>query len=286
MNHIAQLIDAVHILCSSKITFDKFQTAKRSLNSFVDKFEVLYGEYRMVFNVHLLKHLADCVRSIGPLQMYSNYNFEDHIGHLVGLTKGTTDTASQICEKYLMEKNCLMNHSQKSTIFQTFYEQINGKRKFSTCRNLAGHILIGKTKKQTSLTDEDKLLLSKTLKLPKNCIVDKYDAVLLNSKTYYEVTPTMKKRTNDSFLFNLETKRFAEINAIIVVNENVHMLINEKFQVLNEGNMSCKSNIYLKVTEFNRKRILNPQFVGPKFALVKFDDVITCSEFPNTCERN
>lgn len=86
----------------------------------MDSFEFLYGQSNMMFNVHLLKHLADCVRSIGPLHTYSNYNFEDHIGHLVALQNGTTDVVSQVCEKYLMEKN-ILNHLGKSTIFREYY---------------------------------------------------------------------------------------------------------------------------------------------------------------------
>lgn len=85
LDHLAQLIDATHILCGSKISFERLREARTLLSSFVDNFEPLYGESNMVFNIHLLTHLADCVRFIGPLFAYSNYNFEDQIGHLVSL---------------------------------------------------------------------------------------------------------------------------------------------------------------------------------------------------------
>lgn len=101
---MAQLIDATHILCSSKISREKLQLAQNLLCSFVQDFEILYGESNMYFNIHLLLHLTDCVRFIGPLFAYSNYSFEDNIGHLVKLHKGTTDVASQISEKYILEK--------------------------------------------------------------------------------------------------------------------------------------------------------------------------------------
>lgn len=134
---------------------------------------------------------------------------------------------------------------------------------------------------------EDKLLVISTLSLPNNLYdVVEYDAMLLNSKVYYENSCMSQKRTSDSFLFNLESKKFAEIDAIIVTNENVHILINEKFEVLYDGNYTCKSSIYLKEIESPCKKILDPKSIGAKFALIKFDDIITCSEFPNMCERN
>lgn len=76
------------------ISNEQLQEAKQLLNSIVDEFEILYGESNMVFNVHLLRHLADCEEAIDPLSCYSTYVFEDFIGHLISLHKGTTDVTS------------------------------------------------------------------------------------------------------------------------------------------------------------------------------------------------
>lgn len=282
---MAQLIDSIHILCASKITFEQLQEAKQSLSSFVNNFEVLYGESNMVFNVHLLKHLADCVHSIGPLHTYSNYIFEDHIGHLVALQKGTTDVASQVCEKYLMEKN-LLNHLSKSTNFRGFYEEISSKHRFSKCFKLAGHVMIRKLKQFSVLTIQDRSLIYDVLELSTYDDIHEYQAMLLNSKVYYDVRNNLKKKTYDSFLFNLESKKFAEIESIFVVNDNVYVLINEKFEVIQSDTWNCKSNICLKETEFPCKKVLIANLIGPKFALVKFEESITCTKFPNMCERN
>lgn len=279
------LIDAIHILCGSKISFDEFQNAKKLLTLFVHKFEDLYGESNMVFNVHLLKHLPDCVRSIGPLHTYSNYSFEDHIGHLVRLQHGTTDVASQVSEKYLMEKN-MYNYGHQSTIFREFYDEISSKKKFSICRKIAGHAMIRKANKQSTLTVEDKNIILNSVNLPSNYDIEEYDAMLLDGKVYYEINSNSKKKTYDSLLYNLDNKQFGEIDAIISIDENVYILINEKFEVSNEENFTCKSNICLKEIDSIIKKLLSPNLVGPKFAMVKFDNIITCSKFPNMCERN
>lgn len=281
---MAKLIDAMHILCGENISPNKIQEADNLLRSFVNEFESLYGEHKMVFNVHLLLHLADCVRNLGPLHMYSNYHFEDHIGHLVSLHKGTTDVADQICEKYLLEKN-MFHHLSRSPMAQKFYDDINCKHKFKNARKIARHVLLGKPTK-SKISENEKALIAIQLNIPYDFKLEEYDAVLLNSQFFYESISKLDKHTSDSFIFNSESKRFAQIDSIFVVDNNLHILINEKFELKVDASYKCKSNIPLKELTSNRKTVLSPLNVGPKYAFVKFENSITCSKFPNMIERN
>lgn len=285
LKHLIRLIDATHILCSSNISFEKLDEADKLLNTFVDDFELLYGEYKMVFNVHLLKHLANCVKFIGPLFCYSNYNFEDHIGHLVGMHKGTTDVTSQISEKYLLEK-CIFHYLDQSSVFRDYYENINSKHRYKTSRKIAGSLVIGNKKKR--LSGQEKLLIVDSLNLPNISEVEEYDSMLLNNKVYNEIESiTLHKKTNDSFVFNTENKSFAVIESIFVINEKIYILANEKFeQIISNERNHCKSNIFLKTIDFDRKNIYEVKFIGPKFALIQFNETIACSAFPNMIERN
>lgn len=78
LQHFALLADAIYILLKTEITNEEFQHASRNLEKFVIDFEKLYSKNKMLYNVHLLKHLADTVKESGPLWAYSNFNFEDH----------------------------------------------------------------------------------------------------------------------------------------------------------------------------------------------------------------
>lgn len=251
------------------------------MNTFVDEFELLYGESRMVYNIHLLKHLANCVKFNGPLFCYSNYNFEDHIGHLVDMHKGTTDVINQINEKYLLEK-CIFHYLNQSSIFRNYYEHINSKHRYNTSRKISGSLVIGNSKKR--LSEQEKLLIFDKLNLPNTSKVEEYDSMLLNNRVYYEIESiTLHKRTNDSFIFNTENKVFAVIESIFVINENIYILANEKFEQISS---KCKSNRLLKKLDSCRKNIYVANSIGPKYAFIQFDDTIACSEFPNVVERN
>lgn len=282
---MAKLVDATHILCGTRISFEKIDEANGLLTSFSDSFEDLYGEINSVSNVHILRHLADCVKFIGPLFAYSNYHFEDYIGHLVSLHKGTTDVTSQIAEKYLLEKN-LFFHLASSPIVKDFCEDIDKKHKFSVCRKVDGCIVIGKPKKKLTLNDHEKTLILSNLKIANDAKIEEYDSMLLNCKVFYETIDKPCKRTDDSFIYILASNKFARIKSIFVIHEKLFLLADEKYEVLSDSTNKCKSIRYLKESEVNHQSVLRPTSVGPKFALVQFENIITCAEFPNMHERD
>lgn len=283
LNHLSQLIDAIHILCSNRITSRDLETAERMLTSFIENFEIFYGESNVVFNVHLARHLIDCVKFLGPLFTYSNYCFEDHIGHLLSLQKGTTDVAIQICEKYIMEKH-LLQILPNSPIAYDFFKEIESKHKFPISEKVDGSVVIGKAIK---VCGNDLAYIKNILNIEDDSSiqVNKYSSVLLNSNVFYEISHCLNKRTDDTFIFNTMSEKFAIIESILVIQNKLYFLVNEKFEKL-EDECQCMSMIYLKISEFPQFKLIQSQFIGPKFAFVKFGDVTACSKFPNMFERN
>lgn len=285
MNHLSLLIDAMHILCSKRISQQELETAGRLLSSFTENFEILYGQSNVVFNIHLARHLTDCVKFLGPLFAYSNYPFEDNIGHLISLQNGTTDVTTQICGKYIMEKN-LAQILPNSTIATEFYKEIDSKHKYPNSTKIEGNLLIGR---ERNVSGDVLSFIVRILNLEdsnlEDIIVNEYNAVLMNSNVFYEASHCVKKRTDDTFIFNLKSNKFAIIKKILVIADKLFFFINEKFDIVQDENR-CKSIIYLKNTEFSDYKIIESEFVGPKFAYVQFDDVKICAKFPNMIERN
>lgn len=235
----------------------------------------------MVFNIHLANHLADCVKFLGPLFAYSNYCFEDNIGHLISLKNGTTDVATQICGKYIMGKN--LAHILPSSIVATeFYKEIDSKHKYPISTKLGEILMIGRAR---NVSDEIFSIILQMLNIEDDNSVIEYSAVLLNNNVFYEAEHCGKKRTNDTFIFNTNSNKFAIIKKILVVANEIFFLINENFEEVQNQNR-CKSIIYLKNTECSEYKIIDCAFVGPKFAFIEFDDIKMCAKFPNMIERN
>lgn len=117
VKHIRLLSAAVYILLQKSITNEEVDRAERMLESFVQQHQVLFGKQNMVMVAHLLKHLAESVRQLGPLWCHSAFPFERNNGYLLKLVSGTTDVLHQISSKYCLSKsvnnqNC---HGKAST---------------------------------------------------------------------------------------------------------------------------------------------------------------------------
>lgn len=239
----------------------------------------------MVYNVHQLKHLSECVKRNGPLYAYSNYPMEDYIGHLVNFVKGTTDVTTQICSRYYLEKN-LHIHLQKSHLAQEYYEKIESRLSFPIARKIDESLLIGKPKQLSDLNAPQLNLIRNTLSIDETRPIQEYRAAFLNNRNYYETVSHnyLRKRTDDSFVFNSESNCFAEIEAIVVVDEQVYFLIEEKFKKIADPN--CKHVHFLVEKTSPKLKMIKPKLIVDKFALVKFGSTIAAAKFPNLYERN
>ena len=65
-------------------------------NSYVSAFYANTAQCDYTANVHLLVHLADCVRCSGPLLVHSAFPFEDANGWLNDQFRGTRDPEKQV----------------------------------------------------------------------------------------------------------------------------------------------------------------------------------------------
>lgn len=285
LNQLAKLVDAIHILCGTCISESSRKKATKLLNSFVNELKELYGPENMVYNVHQLKHLSECVKRNGPLYAYSNYPMEDYIGHLVNFVKGTTDVTTQTCSRYILEKN-LHIHLQKSHLAKEYYERIESKLSFPIARKIGGSLVIGKPKKICNLNIQELNLIRNSLSIEESTPILEYRAAFLNNRDYYETVSYnyLRKRTNDSFVFNPESNCFAEIDAIIVIEELLYFLISEKFRKITDPN--CKHVHFLVENTSPKQKIINSEAFVDKFAVIKFDSTIAAAKFPNHHERN
>lgn len=104
IQHFRLLSAATYILLKSTITRSEMNEAEGMLHRFVQQHQRLFGVQNMVMNVHLLKHLVQDVRSLGPLWCHSTFPFERNNGVLLKKAIGTTDVLQQISSKFCLSK--------------------------------------------------------------------------------------------------------------------------------------------------------------------------------------
>lgn len=187
LNNFTKLVDAIHIFTSNCITVDLFEKGRALLDEFVDEFEDLYGGINMVFNIHLLQHIAMCVKKNGPLCCYTAYNMENNIGHLVSAIHGTNDVTKQCIQKYILEKN-LLAKLESSVIARSYYKKIESK--LTAIRPL----------KSSKLTTNEKDLIQNAIaEYP----IDEFESIWVG-KDFYRAEEredlVKRRKTYDSFI--------------------------------------------------------------------------------------
>ncbi|XP_041916006.1 uncharacterized protein LOC121680620 isoform X3 [Alosa sapidissima] len=95
-NHFLLLSEAIFILLMESISFEQIDHAEKLLWNFCSQMADLYGVRYQTANVHLLVHLADSVRALGPLWTHSCFHFEDKNGYLLRLIHGTQNIPMQM----------------------------------------------------------------------------------------------------------------------------------------------------------------------------------------------
>lgn len=106
IKHFVLFSNSIYELSRHRISSQNIEKAQQQLNKFVDEFEILYGKSNVTINLHLMRHLATCVRTLGPLWVHSAFGFEANNGVISKSITSKKDILHQLSWKYAM-KNTL-----------------------------------------------------------------------------------------------------------------------------------------------------------------------------------
>ena len=95
-NHHKLLVYGIYLLNQNSVSNEMIDHASLLLEEYVSQFGTLYGDQHMSLNIHLLLHLPQIVKRLGPLWTTSCFHFEDLNGILKRLVHGTKYADLQI----------------------------------------------------------------------------------------------------------------------------------------------------------------------------------------------
>ncbi|KAG4077333.1 hypothetical protein HA402_009734 [Bradysia odoriphaga] len=185
------------LLSKTNITKANFEEASRSINKFTNQYEKYYGLINMVYNVHLLDHIPDCV--CGPLWASSNFNFEDNNGHLAALVQGTNSVEKQILSKINYDA-IITKFSDKSVPLQEYVKHLNNTY-VKNSEKIGEVTLFGKSK--IHLCNEEERRVTRCIS------IQIYKKMFYNGDVFFSQR-SKSARTNDSII-KLKDGTFAEI---------------------------------------------------------------------------
>ncbi len=199
VKHLGLLVSAVFLLLNENITFQDINKADNMLFVFVARFQLLYGEASMTFNVHLLTHLAKSVKLWGPLWAHSAFVFENANGGLLKLVHGTKCVALQIVNKFLLHRAIPLfttRYAVSEQVKEFCLEMTNDPRVKSFTKFQDTTVL--DSGRVTETTDEEKrAFISAQKHAPDEMVVHKrmvHKGLVYTSKSY-----SLSKRRRDCF---------------------------------------------------------------------------------------
>lgn len=281
LKHFGLLSHSIFTLLKTRITEVELNAIDKNLTQFVRQFQLYYGNDHMVYNVHLLTHLVQCVQYHGPLWTSSNFHYEDNNGKLRNFIKGPKDVLKQVASKYLFNsiKNDLV---QSSKMVSEFDRIINAKNVKTSKKIVKELILLGKPKLKEFTMPEKTELLKRNLIGTSGHHHDRirYKADIFHTKDY-----SKKIKTNDSVV-QLKNGSISTISSIFSIQNQVYIFGYElKFDDSNEMNKICP---HLKVSiDRNTYFLLYAiEDIDHKCVYLKYENKHIISLFPNKVERD
>jgi len=104
LNHWFLLVYAMHILLRDTVCKKDVSLSQKVLLEFVVGVHTLYGLEYCTFNVHQLLHFPAAVLNWGPLWAFSCFRFEDNIGQILSLVKGSNCVPMQVFRSFTIRK--------------------------------------------------------------------------------------------------------------------------------------------------------------------------------------
>ncbi|GBN46943.1 hypothetical protein AVEN_90643-1 [Araneus ventricosus] len=102
-NHWLLLVHRISLLLDNEVTTNDLEEAEFALQKFVYGVKDIYGIQEQTYNIHLLLHLPQAIKSWGPLWAHSCFIYEGALGQLKQFHHGTRGEASQILSSYAMQ---------------------------------------------------------------------------------------------------------------------------------------------------------------------------------------
>lgn len=112
LKHVQRFSAAMYKLLKDSISEEEVNKAENMLMTFVKEHQILFGKQAMVMVVHLLKHIAESVRQLGPAWCHSAFPFERNNGCLLKSVNGTSDVLLQASSKYTLAKTLHKKNEQ------------------------------------------------------------------------------------------------------------------------------------------------------------------------------
>lgn len=255
--HLAMLSKATFLLLQKSVTLEDIDEAHKLFVIYSFYFQEYFGEESMLYNVHILSHIAKCVKNFGPIFLYSSFPYEAENSFILQCVQSPFSVSYQIARKFIIFKTLPLLckeivHSQRTLVF---CEKLLNNRKLVNCVRANDNkcILLG-SPTYYCCSEEEKLKLLQCIDHGdfNDCFL--YERLLFRKRRYTTEAYCVGKDNNDSSAFLLNgqcvlIKYIISIPAVSKVLLYVQKIQVSKRPMLKNENLSYDTTC--KITNFS-----------------------------------
>lgn len=226
VQHWSLLVDAIVILLKKGVTKSEIFFAEKSLISFIQQTEEIYGLEHCSFNVHLLSHLPRSVLNWGPLYGHSAFAFENKNMELQKFVKSSNGVCLQIYNfyrlkflKWKLEKICHQDLTPKE---KKFLEKIN-KQKINCSVQFGDTVMLGQAQ-NLKLNNEYYLAFQRGHIPVKKAQTGKFFKKAIMNHRVFEGSSYEKTKKRINFFCLTNNNLVFAIQIFAVINEGCYAL--------------------------------------------------------------
>ncbi|XP_046395709.1 cytoplasmic dynein 2 heavy chain 1 [Ischnura elegans] len=197
--HLGMLSTALYLLLQKSVRPEDVVIANDLIMKYIFLFQEFFGKEQMVYNTHLLTHLAKGVLNWGPLWTVNTFPFEGQNRFLLQLQRSPNQVACEIVRKFItfnaFPKLC-EKYLPSESVLEFSEEMIDKRLKFLI--NVGETVLVGRGTPHALSTEDLECLASNSLYL-QNCKI--YHKFIYSGIRFSTAEYAKGLKTNDSFIF-------------------------------------------------------------------------------------
>ncbi|XP_042149211.1 uncharacterized protein LOC121837608 [Ixodes scapularis] len=287
--HLSKLCEAVHILLHDSLTLRDIKRAEELLNAFVCRVEALYGIGAMTFNMHLLLHLAGCVRHLGPLWAHSAFVFEGGNGTLVNLVSAAKGLPQQVVERVVMAQELellLASHHLPNRVEKICHGFL-GYMPIQNASHVEEATMLG-CGRAASVTTDEKVALEQHCRASINCMTE-YERCVVNHQVYHSTAYTRATKSDTTFVCTYDHSYFRILKILeLKSSSGTHCILLCRSVVLRQSQYLPEHIKECFLSEVDTVSCIEPANLKSSCVYVDFptDSKSFICDLPNTIERD
>ncbi|XP_040062791.1 uncharacterized protein LOC115319652 isoform X2 [Ixodes scapularis] len=284
LGHLALLVHSIFCLIQDTLTGDDINMAQILLTEFVIKYNMLYGDINMVFNVHLLQHLAKDVFRWGPLWTHSAFCFESYNGVLVKSIKGNRGVAMQVLHKAILKQSVNFYVLTKGTdVMKRSLAFFKDEKRCHSGDTVSGVTLLGQAQPSKFSNAEKRCIITALGTVP-SCL-SVFLRFIAGGVVYHSAQYSRPQRSDDTVVV-LQGEKFGIIRSIFSYRLNSAQEVGLIVEVLEVEDAAFCGAPHIAVGEFSSLEMVAVSALLRKAVRVDVENSSFVCKVPNLLEIN